>query len=157
MRRAGAIFLLAVALSACGLGRQRAEREAAFAESRAASQACMARYPDTPKDAIAGAACLNEAEKIVRPYMPFPDLLDLRLAGRQEIAERYAAGRISKAQMNLEGSQLQASLVGEEQRRINSNRSVAAQQTAASAAVAGAAAASAPRTCTRTFDTVTCF
>jgi hypothetical protein len=91
--------------------------------------------------AIARAQCFNDADKTYRQIASYPDLVDLRIAKRMEVAERIAYGKITRAQGMLELSELQTQLVDEEQKRSLADRSVQAQETAA-------AAAASPTTCT---------
>jgi hypothetical protein len=146
-------MLIAFAMTGCGLAAQR-ERAAQVASMREtvknAIETCQAQYTELPKDAIARAACFNNADRILKPIVPYPDLIDLRIAKRSEVAERIASGKITRAQGILELSQLNTQLVDEEQKRSLADRSVRAQETAAAAAIA-------PTTCTKYGNSVTCF
>ena len=107
-------------------------------------------FSEERKDAIARTKCFNDADQAYMPFSTAPDLVQLRMAKRSELAERVVAGKITRAQAILELTELNANLVTEDQRRRNANQSVAAQQQAATAATIGAINAGAPRTCTRT-------
>jgi len=160
MYRVFAYIVFALMLAGCGLSRQQeqqAARAAALEQLKAANATCQAAYSEEAKDAIARAKCFNAADQAYMPFSDAPDLLSLRIAKRSELAERMAAGKITRAQAVLELSQLNANLVSEDQRRRNANQSVAAQQQAAAAATIGAINAGAPRTCTRFGNTVNCY
>jgi hypothetical protein len=148
------VFLgCALLLAGCGLSarQQEAERVAAITQqAKTMNEACGTTYTELPKDAIARAQCYNDADKVYRQIARYPDLIDLRIAKRMEVAERIASQKITRAQGMLELSQLQTSLVDEEQKRNLSDRSVRAQELAA-------VAAASPTTCTKLGATVTCF
>jgi hypothetical protein len=149
------LFVLIVALlSNCGIIRERemrAQAEELKARSVAAAQACDSTVPaGNPKTAMARAKCQTDALAIMRPIMPFPDLMDLSIASRIATAERIQSGQITIAQGNEIVAQRQSELIAEEQRRSLANRAVYAQETMASAAAA-------PRTCTAIGNTVNCF
>ncbi len=153
-------FVLTVSISmllaGCGLAarREQAAQVAAIRESvKTATESCQQQYSELPKDAIARANCFNDADRTLKQVVRYPDLIELRIAKRSEVAERIASGKITRAQGVLELSQLQTSLVDQEQKRMLANRSVQAQETAAAAAVA----ASSPTTCTQYGNSVTCF
>jgi len=100
--------------------------------------------------AIARAQCFNDADKVYCQIVRYPDLIDLRIAKRMEVAEGIASGKITCAQGMLELSQLQTQLVDEEQKRSLAARSVRAQE-------AAAITASSPTTCTKYRNSVVCF
>jgi hypothetical protein len=154
------ILALAFGLAGCGLAMQREQQEklaAANHQLKEASEACQASFSEERKDAIARAKCFNDADKAFMPFSTAPDLVSLRIAKRSEVAERIAQGKITRAQGVLELSELNTNLVSEDQRRRNSNQSVAAQQQAATAATIGAINAGAPRTCTKIGNSVNCY
>jgi hypothetical protein len=163
LRAQHSLFLVAlsVLLAGCGIARQRelqAQREALQAQSKAAVEQCNQTYPTgDPKTAVARAKCENEAVGIQRPLMPYPDLMDLFFASRIAIAEQFQNGKITLAQANETLAIKRSEIIAEEQRRVNSNRAVAAQQQAASAAMIGALSAGAPRTCTTFGNTTNCY
>jgi hypothetical protein len=109
---------------------------AAFQQHREDSAACIAKFSESNKDAVARANCLNAADQKYAPTLPYPDLQYLLIAKRSELAEMQAAGKITHAQSALEFSQLMTQLKTEEQRRlaasgvaqseINANNSLAA-------------------------------
>jgi hypothetical protein len=154
------VMVLSTTLAGCGLIARQEQQErlaAATQQLKEASEACTARFSEEPKDAIARAKCYNAADQAFMPFSSAPDLLNLRIAKRSEIAERIAAGKISRAQGVLELAELNSNLTSEDQRRRNANQSVAAQQESASAATIGAINSGAPRSCTRIGNTVNCY
>jgi len=154
------ILALAFGLAGCGLAMQREQQQklaAANQQLKEASEACQASFSEERKDAIARAKCFNDADRAFMPFSTAPDLVNLRMAKRSEVAERMAQGKITRAQAVLELNELNSNLVSEDQRRRNANQSAAAQQQAATAATIGAINAGAPRTCTRYGNTVNCY
>jgi len=151
------VALIGLTVSGCGLMRQREyqERVAALKQQSAdAAQLCQTSFPvEDTKRAVARAQCLNDASLILRPIVPYPDLLDLNNANRMEIAEKSQKGQITRAQAVQEFTQLYSNLIAEEQRRLLANRSVNAQETAAVASVM----ASGPRSCTVIGNSVNCY
>jgi hypothetical protein len=151
------VVAIAVLVSDCGLMRQRelqAQTEQLKAKSQAASQECDTTLPaGSPKTAMARAKCQTDALAILRPIMPYPDLMDLFIASRISIAERVQNGQLTIAQGNEIIAQKKSELVAEEQRRSLANRSISAQEDMASASLAAAG----PRTCTAIGNTVNCF
>ena len=98
--------------------------------NQAAEAACVATFSESNKDAVARANCLNEADKKESSFVKYPDLLNLLIAKRSQLAERQAAGKITRAEMMLEYNELLAKVTSEEQRRDNDANAVAAQQQA---------------------------
>lgn len=151
------LFLASLTLLGCGLARQQeleAKRAALQEQNAAAVQICDSKFPKgETKTAIVRAQCMNEAAEILRPTMPFPDLLDVFMTSRMAIAERVQKGQMTIAQANEEITARRSQLVAEEQRRMLANRSVAAQETSAQASVLAAG----PRSCTKFGNTINCY
>ncbi len=153
MWRVIATGIIAVSLAGCGLAARQAQAERIAAVSQAVKakmDACKTQYSELPKDAMARAQCFNDADTTFKQIANYPDLIDLRIAKRTEIAERIASGKITRAEGMLELSQLQTSLIDEEQKRSLADRSVRAQEVAAFAAAM-------PTTCSRIGNSVTCY
>lgn len=152
-----AVFCLAIALPGCGLARQhelRAKIADLQAQNAAAVADCDARIPKgNAATAVARSQCINDANMILRPIMPYPDLWDQLLATNLAIAERVQNKQITILQANEMLAQKRSEIVAEEQRRSLARRSVGAQEAIASASVEAAG----PRTCTRIGNSVTCF
>lgn len=92
---------------------------------------CRARFSESNKDAVARAKCFNEADAQYAPALTsYPDLVNLVIAKRTELAERQAAGKITRAQSMFELQQLVTQVISEEQRRNNAALGVATQQQA---------------------------
>lgn len=155
--RTALVVVVAFNVAACGIARRRemeAKVEALKAQSNAAAQQCLATYPaGTPKIAVARMKCLNDALLILRPLEPFPDLLDLLVTSRAEIAEEYQDGKLTQAQASEKLAEKQSEIAAEEQRRSLANRAVVAQEGMAAASLSAAG----PHSCTRFGNTVSCF
>jgi hypothetical protein len=147
---------LCVILAGCGLMARKEHEEqqaAAKAQSDAAMADCETQFPKGGKRYIEKTQCQNAAITLVRPFMPYPDLVDQDLASRMAVAEKLQAGKITLAEANLEQSTFHSNIVAGEQRRLLSNRSVGAQESAAAAAWR----ASSPVSCTKLGNTVNCY
>lgn len=124
------------------------------ARKTAALEACDAKFPQaTPAVAVDRARCVNDAMNIIRPVLPYPDLLDVMNATNLSVSERYQNKQLTYAQAAEIMTAKRSELVGEEQRRILATRSVESQEAIASASIR----ATGPRTCTIGGNTVTCF
>jgi hypothetical protein len=147
------VTALCAGLGGCGLA-ARKEREEAFAAAKARTQTaladCEAKYPQGSKQPVEKAQCMNAAFNILRPFVPYPDLMDQDMANRALLAEKVQQGKLSPAEATAEMTQRQSQIVAEEQRRGLANRAVSAQESAAAAAWKGTS-------CTRIGDTVNCF
>jgi hypothetical protein len=99
--------------------------------------ACQAKFSESNRDAIARANCFNAADQKFAPTTAYPDLSDLIIAKRTELAERQAAGKITRAQSALEYNKFVTQVVSEQQRRILANN-VAQAQTNANNSLAAA-------------------
>lgn len=157
-----AVLMITLALSGCGLARAQQEREA-FEQRKAAQQEeiaqCKQLYPTSArKNNVAFARCVNVAnDNFFRPSGQNLDLLDLFAAKRIEIATQMDSGKISQEQGDVLIAQARTEATTELQRRVNNNQMVAAQQQQANAAMVSAWSASAPRTCNRIGNSVTCY
>jgi len=89
--------------------------------------ACSAKFSESNQDAVARAKCFNEADRKFAPTTRYPDLVNLVIAKRSELAERQAAGKITRAQFMLELQQMITQVTSEEQRRNNDANAVLAQ------------------------------
>ena len=151
------VVVLCGLLAGCGIARQRemqARNDALKEQSRIAMEDCNTKLPKgNPKTAIVRAQCVNDALVIMRPIFPYPDLLDLSMAHRLAVAERYQKGQITGPQANEELAQKNSELTAEEQRRLLANRSVGAQESMAAASIMAAG----PKTCTRIGNSVNCY
>jgi hypothetical protein len=128
-----ALALIALSVAGCGLAQTAALKE----RSAAGMQDCDVRFPkDDAKIAVSRAQCLNDALAILRPTMPYPDLLDQYLAIHMALAEQVQKGQLTIAQGNAAIAQKKSELAAEEQRRSLASRSVVAQENRAAAAAA---------------------
>jgi hypothetical protein len=111
----------------------------------AALAECRNNFPDQITQAVGRAACVIKATELVRPSLPFPELLDQENALRKLLAEQVQSGKISLLERNTQIQKLHSKIVDEEQGRLQ----------AAPAAVAEILLAvtqwrlSNPETCTR--------
>jgi hypothetical protein len=119
-------------------------------EAEAAADACRNQFSEDAKVAVARADCLNKAEALMLPVVTYPDLLNLKMAKRAELAAKVQSGALQRTDAQLQFSEFITHLVDEEQQRSLASRSVAAQELSAYAA-------NAPRTCTSYGNTVSCF
>jgi hypothetical protein len=152
-----AVTAAGIFVAGCGLVRQaelQKQREELTAQSNAAAATCDAQFPKGNQSTVlARIQCLNQAIEILRPIMPYPDLLDNFMATRLAIAERVQQKQISIAEGNALIMQKRSDIVGEEQRRQLANRSVNAQESIAISSIM----ASGPHSCTRIGNSVNCY
>ena len=153
MRAFCVAVVLGLTVASCGIARQ-ARIQELQAQSLAASQRCDVSVPaGNAKTAVERAKCQTQAWAILRPIMPYPDLLDLMIASRLTIAEQIQNGKLTIAQGNEQIAAKRSELAAEEQRRNLANRSVAAQEGMAAASQSAAG----PHSCTWFGNTVNCF
>jgi hypothetical protein len=158
--------LISLMVAGCSLARQqeaqelKAKREARNAREdvnarvQAAADRCEYAYPEiNAKTAVPRATCKAEALAVLRPMMPYPDLLDSFNASRIAIAERVQKGQLTVAQASELIAAKNAELASEEQRRNLANKAVIAQGNVAAASLAAAG----PHTCTQMGNEVNCF
>jgi hypothetical protein len=129
------LAVIAIGLTGCAETAQQARQAAAVRQAKETDAACVAKFSESNHDAVARAKCINDAEKIIKSVSEYPDLVDLRIAKRAELAERQAAGQITRAQLVFEMSELTTSISSEAQRRDASNRIARAQEVSAAAAM----------------------
>jgi hypothetical protein len=85
---------------------------------------CNANYAaGFAKSAVARTDCINDALTLMRPLYPYPDLLDLYLANRRAIAEKFGSGKIALAKANEEFYEQRSKMIDEEQRRLPQGKS----------------------------------
>jgi len=82
---------------------------------------CGPRFPGS-KNAVNRARCQVDAYQLVRPHLPYPDLVDSLNAQRLEIAEREQRGLITETRAVAELSRTNSAIASEEQRRMSSDR-----------------------------------
>jgi hypothetical protein len=160
MRTLLALLIAAVCVTACAAVQQE-RQQARMAELRrqveAEKQDCDNLYPRNvagPQKYSYRARCLNEVEtRLVRPFDPFPDLLDQRLAVRKALAAELDAGRISEADANARLAAKNSEIAAEERRRTARTSGISAEATAA---LAEQRAALGPA-CTAADAAVSCF
>jgi hypothetical protein len=152
-----AFIATAILCANCALMAQReaSERAAALqAQSTAAYNECQSKFaPNNPRIAVARTNCINDSMRILRPIMPYPDLLELQLATNMSVAEKVQNEQLTVAQANEAIAQKFSEVNAEEQRRLLASRSVGAQESAAAAAWEAAR----PKTCMGGPTIVGCF
>lgn len=95
---------------------------------------CRNGYPDQITQAVARAACVITATELLRPLLPFPDLLDQENKLRKSLAEQVQGGSISLLERNRQMAKFHAAMLAEEQGRLQEkpaevvNASLAATQ-----------------------------
>jgi hypothetical protein len=148
---------LGLLIAACGLARQaelQKQREELMAKSNAIAADCDSKFPKGNQPTVlARIQCLNQALEVIRPVMPYPDLLDTYMASRLAIAERVQNKQMSVAEGNALIMQKKSDIVAEEQRRQLASRSVNAQETVAISSIM----ASGPHSCSKIGNTVNCY
>ncbi|PDT76907.1 hypothetical protein [Bradyrhizobium sp. C9] len=135
---------LCILLSCCGAARQAVEKEAGPATETATEPAtetttapeaapapaavtvnlsgalaeCRNAFPDQIAQAVARASCVIKATELVRPLLPFPELLDRENALRKALAEQVQARAMSLLERNVQIQRLHAQLLDEERSRL---------------------------------------
>ncbi|MGF6313546.1 hypothetical protein ABIB82_007699 [Bradyrhizobium sp. i1.8.4] len=79
---------------------------------------CRSAFPDQIAQAVARASCVIKATDLVRPLLPFPELLDRENALRKALAEQVQARAISLLERNIQIQKLHAQLLDEERSRL---------------------------------------
>src|SRR5215467_11776538 len=132
-----ALPLLATALwlAACAQDRQQEHMAALRRQVEAQTQDCNNLYPRDvagPQHYSQRVRCLNEVEaQFMRPFDPFPDLTDRRLAARKALAADLDAGRLTEADANARLAAKTADIAAEERRRTETTGSISAEATVA--------------------------
>ena len=142
LRRHGALRTLMVSgllavLTGCGISRQieLGESDPVPANLNDGLAECRNFYPDQITQAVARAACIIKATEILRPMLPFPELLDQENALRKSLAEQVQSGGISLLERNRQMTKFHTKLLAEEQERL---RARAAEAKSAAAELAAA-------------------
>jgi hypothetical protein len=121
--RARATCFVALGLLIAGCAGQRgpmgeAEAKHLQDQSYAAARKCDVTYsPNDTKVAAARAKCHTEAWNILRPTMPYPEVLDTLIAKRVEIGQKVQNGEMTLAQANTAIEKARADAAAEEQKR----------------------------------------
>jgi hypothetical protein len=129
--------LLAAALwlAACAQDRQQERMAELRHQVETEKQDCDNLYPRDvagPQHYSQRVRCLNEVEaRFMRPFEPFPDLSEQRLAVRKALAADLDAGRLTEADANVRLAQKKAQIEAEERRRTQATSSISAEATAA--------------------------
>src|SRR5580692_12448080 len=119
------LILLAAAASLAACSTMQDRQQERLAELRrqveAEKQDCDNLYPRDvagPQRYSQRVRCLNAVEaQFMRPFDPFPDLTDRRLAARKALAADLDAGRVTEAEANARLAAKTAEITAEERRR----------------------------------------
>lgn len=145
--------LMAALLGGCALGPSQSEINAAALKEQ--TDACIAKH----KKLSDRFRCFNEAELNIYGRGPHGDLYDVLRASRISVAAKVDSGELSPDDAVLQLTQITARIESERQARVNSRRSVEAQDSMARAAAWQAIQSSQPRpvNCTRIGNSVNCY
>ncbi|WP_253640196.1 hypothetical protein [Bradyrhizobium sp. USDA 4541] len=80
---------------------------------------CRRAFPDQIAQAVARASCVIKATELVRPLLPFPDLLDRENVLRKALAEQVQARTMSLLERNIQIQKLHSQLLEEERSRLS--------------------------------------
>jgi hypothetical protein len=87
-------------------------------QSYTAARKCDITYsPNDTKVAVARAKCHTEAWNLLRPTMPYPEILDKLIAKRIEIGQKVQNGEMTLAQASAAIDKARADAAAEEQQR----------------------------------------
>lgn len=107
-------------LAGCGISRQveQSEADPAPANLNDALTECRNAYSDQLTQAVARASCVIKATEILRPSLPFRDLLEQENNLRKSLAEQVQSGSISLLERNRQMTKFHAKILAEEQGRL---------------------------------------
>jgi len=135
MRTGLPLLAAALWLAACAQDRQQERMAELRRQAETEKQDCDNLYPRDvagPQHYTQRVRCLNEVEtRFMRPFEPFPDLTDQRLAARKALAADLDAGRLTEPDANLRLARKNAQIEAEERRRTQATSSISAEATAA--------------------------
>lgn len=127
------IAVFAASLGACGTNRSSREKELSQQLSAAIDNCKNTKF----NTKLEFARCLGHAEENFSvPGSPVSDLIRVKIATRNSIAERLDAGKITQTDADLETAKVESELVGEARRRMTASRIARAQEAAADASAA---------------------
>jgi hypothetical protein len=134
-RAAAALFLtLGLAISGAAVAQERYSRESTIRLIQGANEECRREFPSAIKQAVARAACENHNMELLRPSMPYPDLMDQELTYNLVLAEKVQNGKITMIEREAAAAQFHSQMIAEQQRRGLAQRAVTAQESAANRA-----------------------
>ena len=129
------LLVAAVSLAACAQDRQQEHMAELRRQVEAEKQDCDNLYPREvagPQHYSQRVRCLNDVEaRLMRPFDPFPDLTDQRLAARKALAADLDAGRLTEADANARLAAKTSEISAEERRRSETTSAISAEATAA--------------------------
>ncbi|MBR0712170.1 hypothetical protein [Bradyrhizobium liaoningense] len=121
MMRHAVVVLLFSLLAGCGGTRLALQSESEDSSVNLAETLadCRNAFPDQSAQAVARADCIVKAtELLVRPGLPFPELLDRENALRKALAVQVAAGKVSLLERNDQIAKAHRAIVAEEAERL---------------------------------------
>jgi hypothetical protein len=137
MQKLGFLALIGGALTGCGMGPQaqmQGLQMQAQMDRNAAIHDCQSRFPTRIKgQAAAGVRCMNEAHQR-HPQPGFEDLAKLAGLKSVDAAERFDAGKITAAQLDIELATIQSEYQTSAGNRYAQQGQVTAMQQQAAAA-----------------------
>jgi hypothetical protein len=138
-QRATAALLLTLGLAICdgAAAQERYSRESTTRVIEGANEECRREFPNAIKQAVGRARCENHNMELLRPSMPYPDLMDQELTYNLVLAEKVQKGKMTPIQREAAAAQFHSQVIAEQQRRALAQRSVRAQESAASRPGAG--------------------
>ncbi|MGY3492285.1 hypothetical protein [Bradyrhizobium sp. USDA 4502] len=80
---------------------------------------CRNAFPDQIAQAKARASCVIKATELVRPLLPFPELLDRENVLRKALAEQVQTRTMSLLERNVQIQKLHSQLLEEERSRLS--------------------------------------
>ncbi|MGX1415651.1 MULTISPECIES: hypothetical protein [Bradyrhizobium] len=80
---------------------------------------CRNAFPDQIAQAVARASCVVKATELVRPLLPFPDLLDRENVLRKALAEQVQARTMSLLERNIQIQKFHSQLLEEERSKLS--------------------------------------
>jgi hypothetical protein len=114
-------------LSGCQVAQQ-AQRETLQAEVKTRiAQAVQACHSQPFRTSVVRAQCRNDAEAQARPFFPYPDLLDQRLAARLALADKIDRKQLSEREAQRAFGRTMVHLLSEDQPRTASDLSGSVQ------------------------------
>src|SRR5258706_5062925 len=128
------VIAVCALLAGCAISRQVEEQEApdpALSSAKEALAQCRYAYPDEITHAVARAACVNKATELLRPLLPFADLLDQENAMRKSLAEQVQSRSLPLLERNGEITKFHSKMLAEEQSRLLANPTTDAKVSAA--------------------------
>ncbi|MGY3492290.1 hypothetical protein [Bradyrhizobium sp. USDA 4502] len=122
--RCALVAPLCVMPARCGLRarpsrRRRSRSLSAAVNLNGALAGCRCAFSDQIAQAVGRALCAIKATDLVRPLLPFPELLDRENALRKALAEQVQTRTMSLLECNIQIQKLHSQLLEEERSRLS--------------------------------------